>query len=159
MGVATLSRRLPRLTPGDGAVAGAIAVFLVLALLLAHSVRDLGRMSDGLTDTGTALQRTGGSTADGLQRSTDGAATAIGSVPVLGGGAADLVRRTGRRQADAIRREAAAEGGRLIVTGRQGRRDVHHTATLVEWFAFLVPTILLLAIWLPRRAPRRPGPP
>src|SRR4051812_13131615 len=159
MGVVTLSRRLPRLTPGDGAIAAAIVVFFVLALLLRHSVRDLGEMSSGLTDSGVALQRTGATTANGLQQSSDSAAEAIGSVPVVGGGAADLVRRTGREQADAIRRETAADGGRLIATGQQGRRDVHHTAMLVGWFAFVVPTILLLAIWLPRRLPGRRGPP
>ena len=36
MSVATVPRRLTRLTPGDGAAAAATVVFLVLALLLRH---------------------------------------------------------------------------------------------------------------------------
>lgn len=100
-------------------------MFLVLALLPRHRLRDLGEMSSGLTDSGVALQRTGASTANGLQQSTDRAADATGSVPLVGRGAADLLRRTGREQADAIRRESAADAARLIATGQQGRHNVH----------------------------------
>jgi hypothetical protein len=139
---------------GDVAVVLAIALFAWLALELHHSVANLGGMARGVRDTGTAIQASGASTADEVQRSVGRAADAVGGLPIVGADAAARLRETGATTAAAVRRETDADGARLAQAGRQGERDARATARLIGWFAFLVPTVLLLAQWLPRRLRR-----
>jgi hypothetical protein len=140
-----------RVTRGDVAIIILIVLFGWLALAIRASVADLADMATGITDAGTAIQRSGESTADALQSSTGRAADAIAAVPLVGSGVAGSVRETGRTSADAIRRETRTDAQQLITTGRQGRQDTQQTARLIGWFAFLVPAVLLLVMWLPRR--------
>ena len=142
---------------GDLAVLAAIVLFAGLALALHDSVARLGDMAVGIRDTGTAIQSSGRATSEEIRRSVGQSADSLAQVPFVGDELRSRVQRTGDRTADAVRRETQIDGARLIATGRQGQRDVLDTARLVGWLAFLIPTVLLLAIWLPRRL-LSPGP-
>ena len=142
------------LTPrraGDVAVVACVALFAWLAVLLHDSVDGLGDMAVGIRDTGTAIEQSGRSTAGEIRGSIDGAADAIESVPLFGGDVARRVRDVGTRSADAVERETRADGRRLVEAGRDGERDARRTARLLGWLAFLVPSVLLVALWLTRR--------
>jgi len=147
-------RRTPGRTLGDVAVLVAVALFAWLAVQLHQSVGGLGDMARGVRDTGTAIQASGASTANELQQGVGRAADAIGGLPVVGSDAAARLRETGDTTAAAVRRETDANGARLAEAGRQGERDARTTARLIGWFAFLVPTVLLLLVWLPQRLRR-----
>jgi hypothetical protein len=155
-------RRNRRLSPwmiGDLAVLAAIVVFAFLALALHDSVARLGDMATGIRDTGTAIQASGRTTSEEIRRSVGQAAATLAAVPFVGGDLRSRVREVGDRTSDAVARETRIDGERLIAAGRQGQRDVLDTARLVGWLAFLVPTVLLLATWLPRRLGARPAAP
>jgi len=151
-------RRPRRISPwvvGDIAVVAAIALFAWLALALRDSVGGMGDMATGMRDTGSAIQASGRATAREIHREVGGVADALGSVPFVGSELRTRVQRTATRTADAVERETRADGARLIAAGRQGQRDARDTARLVGWLAFIAPTVLLLAVWLPwRLAPR-----
>jgi hypothetical protein len=142
--------RSPRVR-GDIAVLAAIALFGWLALQLHDSVSDMGDMARGIHDTGTAIQASGRATATQIRGSIGDAADAVEPVPLFGADVAQRVRRAGRQSADAVERETRADGTRLVDAGRQGQDDARRTARTLGWLAFVVPTVLLLAIWLPRR--------
>lgn len=148
-----------RLSTGDYLAAAAIAVFAVFAFALHSSVSGLGEMATGIKDTGTAIERSGKLTAEEIRRSVGQAADAVGALPVVGGTVGDAVRDTADRSAAAVEREARANGRLLVESGRQGEEDVADTARLVGWLAFLIPTVLLLFQWVPRRLPAWRGEP
>ena len=50
-----------------------------------------------------------------------------------------------------MERESRLDGARLVDAGRQGREQATSIARPVGWLAFLIPTVLLLAVWIPRR--------
>jgi hypothetical protein len=137
---------------GDVAVAALIALFAWLALLLNDSVQGLGDMAVGIRDTGTSIESSGRGTSQEIRRSVDEAADAIESVPFIGGDAGRRVRAAGERSARAVERETRSDGRRLVDAGRQGQSDASRTALLIGWLAFLMPTALLLLLWLTRRA-------
>ena len=144
---------LRRLSGGDLAVLGTIAVFALLAVALHSSVSGLGEMAKGIGDTGEAIRSGGEMTAREIRDSVGKAADALGAFPVVGGTVAGRVRDTASTTADLVERETRINGGLLVTAGRQGEKDVRSTARLVAWLAFLIPTVLLLAQWIPRRLP------
>jgi hypothetical protein len=110
-------------------------------------------MATGIKETGVAIERSGKATAGEIRVSVGRAADAVGALPIVGGSVGDAVRDTADRSADAVERETRANGRLLVESGAQGEKDVRTTARLVGWLAFLIPTILLLAQWIPRRLP------
>lgn len=148
-----------RLSLGDYLVAAAVVLFALLATALHSSVSGLGQMATGLKETGTAIETSGRATAQEIRSSVGRAADAAGALPIVGGTVRDTVRDTGNRSAAAVERETRLNGRLLVESGRQGEIDARTTARLVGWMSFLVPTILLLAQWIPRRLPAwRAGP-
>jgi hypothetical protein len=142
---------LDGLVRGDYLVGAAILLFALLAIALHSSVSGLAEMGEGIAETGVAIETSGKATAKEIRESVGKAADAVGSLPVVGGNVGNAVRDTADRSADAVERETRINGRLLVASGRQGADDARATATLVGWLAFLVPTILLLAQWLPRR--------
>ena len=142
-----------RLSTGDYLVAAAILLFAMFGIALHSSVSGLGEMATGIKDTGTAIESSGRATAAEIRSSVGRAADAVGSLPIVGGSVKDAVRETANRSAAAVERETRTNGRLLVESGRQGEEDVRRTALLVGWLAFLMPTILLLAQWVPQRLP------
>lgn len=142
-----------RLSGGDLAILGAIGIFALLAIALHSSIAGLGDMARGLGETGVAIRDGGKSTADEIRESVGEAADALSGFPVVGGTVADRVRATADTTAGLVERETRINGMLLIESGQQGEKDVRSTARLVAWLAFLIPTVLLLAGWIPRRLP------
>ena len=150
---------LDRFSRGDAVVAGALVLFAVLAIALYDSVSGLSEMARGIGDTGAAIRTSGAETANEIRTSVGRAAEAVESIPLVGSNVAGTVRDTAGTTADAVERETRINGQLLIDSGRQGERDAQATARLVGWLAFLVPAILLLVQWVPRRIDdwRRPA--
>lgn len=142
-----------RLSTGDYLVAAAIVLFAVLAISLHSSIAGLADMAVGIRQTGEEIRASGKLTADEIRSSVEGVADAVSALPLVGPGVAADVRETARRSADAVETATRENGGLLVQSGRQGEQDARSTARLVGWLAFLVPTILLLAQWIPRRLP------
>ena len=143
---------------GDVTVAALIALFAWLALLLNDSIQGLGDMAIGIRDTGTSIEASGRATSGEIRRSVDEAADAIESVPFVGGQVGRRIREGGERSAKAVERETRADGRRLVAAGLQGQSDSRRTAVLIGWLAFLMPSALLLLLWLTRRASVSPEP-
>ena len=143
--------RIPRERWADIVVGALIVLFAWLAMSLHDSVAGLADMARGIRDTGTEIKSTGAQTSDEIRDSISEVASALGSVPIVGAQAAESVRSTAGVTADAVERESRVAGERLATAGAEGERDALDTARLVGWLAFLVPTVLLLAQYLPRR--------
>ena len=86
-------------------------------------------LGTGVRDGGTSVQSGFGSAADQVK-----------GVPLVGGSLADALQGAGRQS-----------GGRVAALGRQGEEDVHRLALILGLVVFALPTILLLALLLPRR--------
>jgi hypothetical protein len=147
-----------RLSTGDYLVGAALLLFAVLAIALHSSVSGLGEMATGIKETGVAIETSGKATAGEIRESVGNAADAVGALPIVGGRVGDAVRDTANRSAEAVERETRVNGRLLVESGAQGETDVRTTARLVGWLAFLIPAILLLAQWIPRRLPDWQGP-
>ena len=146
-----------RLILGDYLVAGAIVLFAAFAVALHSSVAGLADMAVGIRQTGEEIRTSGKVTAEEIRDSVDAAANAVGSLPIVGPSAAARVRETARRTAGAVESATRENGTLLIQSGVQGEADARSTATLVGWMSFLIPTILILTSWLPRRWPQLRG--
>ena len=142
---------LRALTRADAVIAGLVLVFAVLAIALHDAVDDLGDMGRSLSDAGTALQRSGKTTADQITTAFGDAADVAGGLPVIGGSLADRLRDTGDRSATALRSQAEATGRDLAASGIQGRDNASRVATIGALIAFIVPSALLLVPHVRRR--------
>ena len=74
------------------------------------------------------------------------------ALPVVGGSFADTLRRAGESEAAVIESQAVATGSDLARSGRQGEDDASRLADLLGLLTFLVPALVVLGFWLPRRA-------
>ena len=140
-----------RFSAGDATVLAALLVFALLAIALHNSIAGLGEMARGVGDAGVAIRETGRETAGEIRRSGGAVAGAAESVPLAGGQVADAIRSTADRSADSVERETRASGAQLIAAGRSGESDAESTARLVGVLAFVIPAMLLLFQWVPRR--------
>jgi hypothetical protein len=155
---------MPRLGVLDAAVAAWIAAWLVVAVLVATSLRDLGEVgdtvasaADGLEETSAGLRRVSG----GL-RETGRALSTLGALPLVG----DLGPRVNRAaiEVDRIAGRVDAAAAEARVSAATTRDDVDDLAlvvgiavavvgTLPPLFSYLLVRRLLLA----PRAPNRTG--
>jgi hypothetical protein len=104
-----------------------VALWIVLALLVAREVRDLRGLSDTVVTAGVAIEETGN-----LVRT-------LGSVPFVGdrvGEVADRVEVAGRS---------------AQVSGRDSRQSTHDLSVLLGLSILLIPTLPLLGLYLPLR--------
>ena len=110
-----------------------ILLLLVLLVLLGLKVHDavmeLAVVPRGVSDGGTAIQR-------GFESAGD----AVGEAPVVGGPLADALRDAG-----------SGAGRPLADAGREGEESVNDLADLLGAIVFLLPAIVVLARYLPRR--------
>jgi hypothetical protein len=149
----------------DAAVAVWIAAWLVVAVIVMSSLRELGEVGDtvvaaagGLEDTSAGLRRVSG----GL-RETGRALSTLGALPLVG----DLGPRVGRAATEvdriAARVDAAADEAR--VSAATTRDDVNDLALVVGIAIAAVGTLppllmylLIRPLLLARTAPKRDGP-
>jgi hypothetical protein len=147
----TLPRLRSRILAGDVAVLLLVVLFAWLGLKVHDGVAELAGLGRGLQDAGTAVQTTSRGAAGSIRDGFNGAADALEGTPVVGGGLAGALRDAGGATAGPLQREGDAQARRLIATGRDGEAKAYRTANLLGWLTFLLPTLLLLARWLPQR--------
>jgi hypothetical protein len=114
---------------GDLAVVCLVVVFAGFGLGVHGAVDRLAVLGTGVRDGGNSVQSGFGSAADQVK-----------GVPLVGGSLADALHGAGQQS-----------GGRVAALGKQGEEDVHHLALILGLVVFALPTILLLALVLPRR--------
>jgi hypothetical protein len=106
-----------------------LVVFAWAGIKVHDTVIELNALSRGVTDAGQAIN--GG---------FDRAAEAVGDVPLVGGALRDRLEGAG-----------GATGGNVAAAGRAGESAVSDTASLLGWITFGLPTLVLLAFYLPLR--------
>lgn len=106
-----------------------LVLFAWLGVKVHDSVQSIASVPRGVADSGGAIR-------DGFSSAGD----AVGDAPVIGGSLRDALRNAG-----------ASTGGKITETGRAGVEDVNHLANLLGLLMFLLPAIVLLASYLPRR--------
>lgn len=123
-----------RLLALDAALAAWAVVWLVVAIVIATEVRDLGELSDTVGAVGGAAESAGG--ALGL----------VGELPVIGGpvgGALDVPAEE-IREAGALAQE----------TAETSRKSVNALSVMLGLTIALLPTLPILAIYVPARRAR-----
>jgi hypothetical protein len=113
---------------GDLGVAVWVVVCAVLGIVVDSAV---SRLAGPARETAGTAQRLAGNLSD--------AAGSASQVPGLG--------EQLRRPFDA----ASGSLGQLVDTANQQARTIEHLATLLGWLVFLLPVVVVLAFWLPRR--------
>jgi hypothetical protein len=111
----------------DAVAVAWLALWIVLAVLVAREVRDLRGLSDTVVTAGVAVEQTGG-----LVRT-------LGSIPFVGDRVAAV--------ADQV--EAAGRSAQL--SGRESRQTTHDLSILLGLSIGLIPTLPLLGLYLPLR--------
>jgi len=124
-----LPRRRMATVAGDLALLLAVLAFAWLGTTVHDAVEELTAVSEGVQEVGGTVER-----------SFDEAGATVGRAPLVGGQLADALREAGRDT-----------GGRAAEAGRDGQRSIEELADLLGWVMFLVPTVLLLARFLPPR--------
>ncbi len=122
------SRRAKRFV-ADAAVFMLLVLFLLLGLRVHDAVDQLVVVSQGVQETGSAVQ-------SGFQDAAD----ALDDVPIVGGDLADALRGAGE-----------GSGGRVEEFGQQGIDRTHRLANLLGLLTFLLPSVALLSRYLPSR--------
>jgi len=105
-----------------------IIVFVVLGVVVAGVIRALADVGRTVEDAGTKLHGT-----------LSDAAGSLGKVPLVGHDASAPLRR------------ASEAGTTLVTAGQQQQQLVGHVSLIVGLTVALVPSILILVIWLTRR--------
>ena len=106
-----------------------IAFFAWAGVKVHDSVAGLNNLSRGVQSAGTSVQS---GFAD--------VASAVSSIPIVGSQLSDGLTQAG-----------GATGGNVVEAGRAGERAVNDTARILGWVTFLLPTLTLLAVVVPRR--------
>jgi len=113
-------------------VVALVVLFAWLGVQVHDGVAELSALGRGVRDAGTAVN-------GGFRSAGD----AVGGVPFVGKSLAGALRDAGQ-----------GTGGNVAGLGARGERAVEDLANLLGWTTALVPTIVLLAGWLPWRIRR-----
>jgi hypothetical protein len=113
----------------DIAVVLAICVFIFVGVKVHDAVDQLAVLGSGVSDAGGAVR-------SGFRD----AAGAVNSVPLVGHSLGDGLQSAGN-----------GAGGPLQDVGHQGEQSAHHLANLLGALAAVLPSLLLLAYFLPPR--------
>jgi hypothetical protein len=109
-----------------------VAFFAWLGWRLYVRIDDIKALALGVQEAGTSVQN--GFTS---------AANAVGGVPIIGDTLKGALNGTGNLTA-----------GNVVTLGIDGENAIHRVAQIVGWMTFLLPTILVLLLYLPRRIDR-----
>ncbi len=111
----------------DLAVAVWVIGCVVLALAVSSNVDGLTHLSDTVTNVGGAVDEAGQ------------ALHSLSSLPLIG----DRLDQPAQRVSEA--------GRSVLASGRSSRASVHGLSTLLGWALALIPTVPIVAIYLPFR--------
>lgn len=125
----TLPSARTRTVAGDIIVVALLVLFAWSGMKVHDTVNDLTSITRGVRDAGTSVQ-------DGFA----GVADAVGGIPIVGGALADSLKTTG-----------GATGGNVVSAANAGETAVNDTATVLGWVTFALPTLVLLAFFVPLR--------
>jgi hypothetical protein len=147
----TLHRRRNATLAGDLAVLLLVVLFAWLGVRVHDRVADLAGLGRGLQDAGAAVGGTARGAADAVRTGFGSAADAVDGTPVVGGDLAGALRSAGDSAGAPVEQAGAGEARRLIAAGRDGEARAYRAADILGWVTFGLPTVLLLALWLPGR--------
>jgi hypothetical protein len=113
----------------DVAVLVLVALFAWTGKQVHDTVAEINSLSRGVIDAGSSVQN-----------GFEDAAGAVGDVPVVGDSLADGLRSAG-----------GASGGNVVAAGEAGETAVNDTANVLGLAIFGLPTLVLLAFFIPLR--------
>ncbi len=113
----------------DVVVVALLVFFGWTAKVVHDAVDELAVLGNGVREGGLSVQNGFGSAADQIR-----------GVPLVGGNLADALQGAG-----------SASGGNVAALGKQGADSVHHLALVLGLVVFVLPALLVLAVYLPRR--------
>ena len=118
-----------RTITGDVVVVTLVVLFAWSGMKVHDTVSDLTSITTGVRDAGTSVQ-------DGFAR----AAGAVSAIPIVGGVLSDSLAETG-----------GATGGSVVQAADEGEQAVNDTANVLGWVTFALPTLVLMAFFVPLR--------
>jgi hypothetical protein len=104
-----------------------ILVWAALGVVIWHDIGAQAGLSDSVVRVGDAVRQTGDALA------------ALGAIPFVGGGIQDLAARVQQAGTD------------VLDTGRESAEAIHRTAVLAGLGAAVLPSVLVLLVYLPLR--------
>ncbi|HMS61062.1 MAG TPA: hypothetical protein PKD63_02205 [Solirubrobacteraceae bacterium] len=125
----TLPADRTRTIAGDIIVVALLVLFVWSGMKVHDTVNELTAITAGVRDAGTSVQ-------DGFAN----VAGAVDAIPLVGGALADSLKTTG-----------GATGGNVVSAANAGETAVNDTATVLGWVTFTLPTLVLLAFFVPLR--------
>lgn len=114
---------------GDVVVVTLVVLFAWSGMKVHDTVSDLKSITGGVRDAGTSVQ-------DGFAR----AAGAVAAIPIVGGVLSESLQETG-----------GATGGSVVQAADEGEQAVNDTANVLGWVTFALPTLVLVAFFVPLR--------
>ena len=125
----TLPSSRTRTIAGDIIVVALLILFAWSGMKVHDTVGGLTSITTGVRDAGTSVQ-------DGFAN----VAGAVDGIPLVGGALADSLKTTG-----------GATGGSVVTAADAGETAVNDTATVLGLVTFTLPTLVLLAFFIPLR--------
>jgi hypothetical protein len=147
-----LPRRRFAAIAADVTTVALIVLFAIIGNVVHDAIADLRSVGEGITGAGQAIDDSGRRAGGALRDSLGTAADAVGGAPIVGGTLSGALRDAGAGAAGQIERGAHDPAQQVIEAGREAQRRTLHTANVLGWTVFLLPTLLLLLRVVPRRA-------
>ena len=147
----TVPRRRAWTVAGDLGVIALVLVFAWLGVKVHDRIAELRSLGQGVSDAGTAVERTSRDTGNAIRSGFGTAADAVDGAPVVGGAVSGALRSGGDSAAGAVASPGRSAGAEIVQAGREGEERALSAARLLGWVTFLVPTLLLLSRALPPR--------
>jgi hypothetical protein len=144
-------RRRSATLAGDVAVVVLVILFAWLGVKVHDGVAELASLGRGLQDAGQAVGGTAHDAAGAVRDGFGTAADAVDGTPLIGDDVAGALRSAGESATAPVVSAGDDSARRLIDAGRDGEAKAYAAANLLGWITFAVPTLILLALWLPGR--------
>src|SRR4051794_24419290 len=141
-----------RTIAGDVTVLVLLIVFAWMGIKVHNAIADLARVGRGLQDSGRQIAATTRETAGAIEQTFSDAAGTVQALPLVGGDLANALRDAPRGATDSIRTTGDDTGARIVRLGVEQEKQTNQLANLAGWLVFLLPSSVLLAWKLPRRA-------
>ncbi|MBE2318759.1 hypothetical protein DVA67_022480 [Solirubrobacter sp. CPCC 204708] len=136
----------------DLVVVGLLAVFAWTGVKTHDAILELTSIGRGIQDSGRAISATTRNTASAVDNAFADAGNAVNGIPLVGGQLGGTLRRAPSDATSALRAEGDEQGGRIVRLGVEQVRRTERAANWVGWLVFLLPSVVLLAWFVPKRS-------
>lgn len=145
------ARARTRTLTGDLVVVALLIVFAWMGVKTHDAILELTSVGRGIQDSGRAISSTTRNTASAVDGAFADAGNAVDGIPLVGEQLGGTLRGAPSGATSALRATGDEQGGRIVRLGVEQVKKTETAANWAGWLVFLLPTLVLLARFVPDR--------